>query len=305
MDESKGHSEDYFKDYRDFWWNADYIDLLARRWGLSKYSTLLDVGCGCCHWSRLLTPYLAPPRRITAVDRDDKWAKGSADIVNRFAEMGASVEFRQGDVYHLPFPDSSFDVVTCQTVLIHLADPLSAIKEMKRVLKSGGILICAEPVNLFSAALSGSTLTQEEPLEDTFNRIKYWLIYERGKRLLGEGDNSLGDHVPGLFSSAGLKGIQVCISDKASPLFPPYDTPEQRALLQAYKEWLGEGGGAFDRAEALRYFKAYGEDGEGMAFFERQFEKSRQEIIALLKSVAEGTFSTGGGCVMYVVSGGK
>jgi SAM-dependent methyltransferase len=256
MDESKGHSEDYFKDYRDFWWNADYIDLLARRWGLDKYSTLLDVGCGCCHWSRLLAPYLAPPRKITAVDRDPKWAKGSRELIERFAAMDAVLEFRQGDACRLPFPDDSFDVVTCQTVLIHLADPLSAVTEMKRVMKSGGILICAEPVNIFGWAVCGSTLTRDEPLEDTFSRIKYSLIYERGKRLLGEGDNSLGDHVPGFFASAGLTGIQVYLSDKASPLFPPYDKPEQKALLQAYAEWLGEDGGAFDRAEALRYFKA-------------------------------------------------
>lgn len=305
MDTKKGHSEDYFKDYRDYWWNPDFIELLAKRWGLGQYSTLLDVGCGCCHWSRLLAPYLNKPRHVTAVDRDQKWSKGSSELVDRFAAMDASVEFRQGDVNCLPFPDDAFDVVTCQTVLIHLADPLQALREMKRVMKKGGILIAAEPVNIFGWAFCGSTLTRDEPLEETLDRIKYGLIYERGKRLLGEGDNSLGDYVPGFFAQAGMQDIQVYLSDKASPLFPPYDTDEQKALLRTYHEWQQEGSGSFDRAQALRYFKAFGESGENLTFFEKQFEKGRQEIEALLQAVAEGRYATGGGVITYVVSGTK
>ncbi|MDK2123904.1 class I SAM-dependent methyltransferase [Parachitinimonas caeni] len=120
---ARAHSEQYFGDYRDYWWNADFLELMARRWGLSRYRTLLDVGCGRCHWSLLLTPFLAPHAEVTALDRDPKWAMGDAAIHQRFEALGASVRFEAGDAAHLPYPDASFEVVTCQTVLIHVADP--------------------------------------------------------------------------------------------------------------------------------------------------------------------------------------
>jgi ubiquinone/menaquinone biosynthesis C-methylase UbiE len=37
-------------------------------------------------------------------------------------------------------------------VLIHCADPIAVLGEMRRVVKPGGIVICAEPNNLASSA---------------------------------------------------------------------------------------------------------------------------------------------------------
>jgi hypothetical protein len=45
-----GHSEEYFGPYRDFWWNRDFLELMARRWQLGRYQSLLDVGCGMPAW---------------------------------------------------------------------------------------------------------------------------------------------------------------------------------------------------------------------------------------------------------------
>ncbi len=65
--DEKGHSEEYFSEYRDHWWNKDFLELMARRWNLDSYSSLLDVGCGEFHWSRLLAPFLDSPD-IVGVD---------------------------------------------------------------------------------------------------------------------------------------------------------------------------------------------------------------------------------------------
>ena len=46
-----------------------------------------------------------------------------------------------GDVYHLPFKDEQFDNILCTEVLEHLPLPQTAISEMTRVLKIGGLLI--------------------------------------------------------------------------------------------------------------------------------------------------------------------
>jgi ubiquinone/menaquinone biosynthesis C-methylase UbiE len=45
-----------------------------------------------------------------------------------------------GDVYNLRFPDDSFDVVHAHQVLQHLGDPVAALREMRRVCRSGGIV---------------------------------------------------------------------------------------------------------------------------------------------------------------------
>ena len=45
----------------------------------------------------------------------------------------------------LPFPDASFDVVTCANVLQHVADTQSLLSEMRRVLVADGLLAVAVP----------------------------------------------------------------------------------------------------------------------------------------------------------------
>lgn len=44
------------------------------------------------------------------------------------------------DVFALPYEDASFDVVYVHQVLQHLSDPVGALREMRRVLRGGGIL---------------------------------------------------------------------------------------------------------------------------------------------------------------------
>src|SRR3989344_3716857 len=48
-------------------------------------------------------------------------------------------------VYELPFKDGEFDIVLCMSVLEHLEDPPRAIREMRRVLKTGGSIIISVP----------------------------------------------------------------------------------------------------------------------------------------------------------------
>lgn len=49
-----------------------------------------------------------------------------------------------GAAYDLPFPDASFDVALAHTLLIHLSDPLRALREPRRVLKPGGIVAISD-----------------------------------------------------------------------------------------------------------------------------------------------------------------
>ncbi|TCO40923.1 methyltransferase family protein [Kribbella antiqua] len=59
-----------------------------------------------------------------------------AEAVRRAGASGA--EFVDGDAAALPFEDESVDVLRCERVLQHVADPAAVVKEMARVLRPGG-----------------------------------------------------------------------------------------------------------------------------------------------------------------------
>ena len=52
----------------------------------------------------------------------------------------SNARFQVADAANLPFPDDHFDVVHCCAVLMHIPDTMAALAEIKRVLKTGGIL---------------------------------------------------------------------------------------------------------------------------------------------------------------------
>lgn len=52
-----------------------------------------------------------------------------------------------GDTYSLPFNDDSFDFIILSEVLEHLAEPVTALTEIKRVLKKEGRLVVSVPYN--------------------------------------------------------------------------------------------------------------------------------------------------------------
>jgi ubiquinone/menaquinone biosynthesis C-methylase UbiE len=64
------------------------------------------------------------------------------EIARRNArEAGVGVEFRQGDVAAMPFPDRAFDLVVCQAAFKNFTLPRSALAEMHRVLRPGGTAV--------------------------------------------------------------------------------------------------------------------------------------------------------------------
>ena len=93
---------------------------------------LLDVGCGpgtiTADFARRLAPDV-----VVGID-------ASAQVIAEAQRDHPGVSFATGDVYRLDFPDASFDIVHAHQVLQHLADPVAALKEMRRVTAPGGIV---------------------------------------------------------------------------------------------------------------------------------------------------------------------
>lgn len=125
-----GHQESVLKSHR---WrtaanSAGYL-LPHLRPGMD----LLDVGCGPGTITSDLAAAVAPGR-VTGMDREPS----VIDEARR--RPGPAVSFATGDVYRMEFEAEAFDVVHAHQVLQHLADPVAALAEMRRVLRPGGLL---------------------------------------------------------------------------------------------------------------------------------------------------------------------
>ena len=295
----KGHSEEYFGDYRDYWYNFDFLELMAKRWELNKVNSILDVGCGQCHWTKLISTFLNPGTIIKAVDNDPKWTKENDDTNSFFSSKKMDFNLIQASATELPFEDNTFDAVTCQTLLIHLKNPIDAIKEMKRVLKPEGILIFAEPNNLAISAIKDS-LTSSYSIEELVENFKYSLIKEKGKINLGKGDNSFGDLLPNILNQLKLKEIKSFISDKTNLVLPPYETREMQAMISQITSLEFE---EFYDKETNEEFETFGTKFKGTLLNIKEKEKST--ISNLKKSVEIGKYFSEGGFLMYLISARK
>jgi SAM-dependent methyltransferase len=292
-----GHSAIWFGDPRDFWWNLDFLELVARRLGLDRVRSVLDVGCGVGHWGRTLEPVLSPEALVTGVDPEPEWVEEATRRAEA-AGLGDRFSYARAAVESLPFEDASFDLVTCQTVLIHVADARAALREMLRVTKPGGLVLAAEPNNRASV-LVDSSAGAGAPVEKRLDRARFVLLCERGKEALGEGNLSVGDLVPGYFAEAGAVAIQTFLSDKASMLIPPYEGEEQQALRADILGQEGTSGFGWTREEALRLYLA---GGGTEPEFDATWERLTRETVRDAQAVREGRFHSGGGTLMYVIA---
>ena len=98
---------------------------------------ILDVGCGT---GTMLT-YLGTLGKAEGVDID-------AEAVGYCRERGLE-NVRIGEAAELPFEDGSFDLVTALDVVEHLDDDAAAFREMRRVLRPGGLLLVTVPAHRF------------------------------------------------------------------------------------------------------------------------------------------------------------
>jgi len=276
---------------------------MAKRWRLGEATSLADIGCGQGHWSRLLYQYLRAPAKLTGIDRESRWVAEATQNFRRAFPHAAPDQFTfvQGDATNIPLPDNAFDVVTCQTVLMHLAQPMDALREMLRILRPGGLLLCVEPNNLWNY-LPFTSLTAAEPVETVVRRFEFWLRYHRGKIATGQGDHTLGDLLPGYFAETGLTDITVHQSDRAAAIFPPYNSPAQQALLEQEQSSKSSATGPWNREEVRRCVL----DGGGTEeFFERGFAELLEKFTQEQQAITAGSFHAAGGGLCYLVSGRK
>ena len=117
------------------------VELLHSDTAYPSGSTVLEAGCGVGAQTVTLAAR-SPDARFTSVDVS---ADSVAEAKRRTERAGlTNVEFRQGDIFELPFGAESYDHVFVCFVLEHLAHPVEALAALDRVLKPGGTITVIE-----------------------------------------------------------------------------------------------------------------------------------------------------------------
>ncbi len=113
------HSAQFLGIHRQHWWNTDFLQLRFNSWKPAKKDTLLDIGCGKGDWGRIISRILPPHCKITGMDFEQNWVEKASSIA-RSLDQSDKFSYVCGNAEAIPFPDNSFDIVTCQTVLMHV-----------------------------------------------------------------------------------------------------------------------------------------------------------------------------------------
>lgn len=113
---------------------------VMKEMSVKKGSTALDVCCGTADWTIALSKAVGPQGEVTGLDFSENMLEVGKE---KTAHMD-NIHLVHGDAMNLPFDDASFDYVTIGFGLRNVPDYLGALKEMERVLKPGGMIVCLE-----------------------------------------------------------------------------------------------------------------------------------------------------------------
>jgi ubiquinone/menaquinone biosynthesis C-methylase UbiE len=155
---------------------------------------VLDVGCGPGTITADLAR-LVDPGQVMGLD-------ASADVIaqaeSHAAGLGVrNVDFEVGDLFELRFDDATFDVVHAHQVLQHLADPVDALVELRRVLRPGGLLAARD------SDYSAFSWAPADPTLDRWRELYLSVTARNGH------DARIGPSLLGLARAAGFANVAV------------------------------------------------------------------------------------------------
>lgn len=153
---------------------------------------IVDLGCGPGSITVGLGETLSQGR-VVGLDAAGVAVRDARDHAH--ALNAVNVAFVVGSVYDLPFPDGVFDAAFAHQLLQHLADPVAALIETRRVLRRGGIL------GVRDADYGTMTHYPHDP------RLDRWLeIYHAVTRHNG-GEPDAGRRLPAWLRAAGFTDV--------------------------------------------------------------------------------------------------
>jgi len=151
-----------------FIYNESSVEHL-HRYGIAKDlikgKTVLDIACGEGYGSFLMAEEAA---EVVGIDIDGTTIQHAAKKYKR-----ANLRFKQGQVEKINEADQSFDVVVSFETLEHIEDHEKMFREIKRVLKTGGIVIVSTPDKKFYSDQPGynNPFHKKELYEEQFKDL--------------------------------------------------------------------------------------------------------------------------------------
>ena len=107
--------------------------------------TVMELGCGSGAFTTFIARAVGDSGKVYAVDIQSAMIRQlERKLVKAENQDIKNVEIRQASAYELPFTDGSIDLACLVTVLPEIPDRGRALREIKRVLKPGGILAVTE-----------------------------------------------------------------------------------------------------------------------------------------------------------------
>lgn len=194
---------------------------------------VLDCGCGPGSITCGLAP-LVQPGRVVGCDLE----ASQVDLARARATMEGvdNATFEVGSIYELPFPAGSFDMVFAHAVFEHLAAPLRALAEIRRVLVAGGLVALRSPD--WSGFLVGPETPGLRAAIETYTQLQS----------ANGGDVCVGRKLKGFLRSAGFTALQFTAT---------YEVYESAPVIGEYLALRLEAGGQADAVAALREWSSH------------------------------------------------
>ncbi|WP_062201191.1 demethylmenaquinone methyltransferase [Massilibacterium senegalense] len=119
-------------------WRKDTM----KRMNVQPGQQALDVCCGTADWTIALADAVGKSGKVYGLDFSENMLKVGDEKIE---ELGLSqVTLLHGNAMELPFDDNTFDFVTIGFGLRNVPDYMQVLREMTRVVKPGGKVICLE-----------------------------------------------------------------------------------------------------------------------------------------------------------------
>lgn len=133
---------DLMNDLISFRRHKAWRKVTMKKMNVQEGQTALDLCCGTCDWTIALAD-ASKNGKIVGLDFSQNMLDVGAVKINKLG-LDKQITLVQGNAMSLPFEDHSFDFVTIGFGLRNVPDYLQVLREMRRVVKPGGQVVCLE-----------------------------------------------------------------------------------------------------------------------------------------------------------------
>lgn len=219
--------ERLYKRERTYWWNIGrrrILEMALRRHIPVNSAALevLDVGCGA--GGNIL--FLKNFGRVTGLDISEEALK--------FSRAEAFKDLVLGQAEALPFSDMSFGVVSILDCIEHLDDDLRALRECKRMLKDGGVLLLTVPAHQWLWSRHDEALHHKR----RYTRSELEKKVRDAGFEIREISHFVIPAIPFLLFKKSVRRIKKMIHPNRKEIVDTYDVTLPRFLNKALIAWL-------------------------------------------------------------------